>query len=164
MHKLLRREIVESKKNKRTTVGLRRFVVGLVDRVLREHYGENYSIRCFQTSLAAKAVHEAMGLKCKVWSGHVCVSRVTVIGGVPQLGWAGFWDQDHHAWAYNEYRELVDISIGQLHLHPASGLGADLPVPPIWWDQIEIWPPILTYMPQGLAAPQFEERDISIDP
>jgi hypothetical protein len=161
MHKFLQREVAESKKKKRTTMDLRRFAIGVVDQALGEHYGDNYSIRCFQGSQAIKAIHDSLGIKCKVWSGHVCLSRVTVVERHPHLGWAGFWDQDHHAWAINEYAELVDVSIAHLHLHPASGSKADLPIPPVWWDQIEIWPPTMVYMPEGLAVAQFdEEKDV----
>jgi hypothetical protein len=82
------------------------------------------------------------------------LAKATV--GMPyQVGWAGFWDQDHHVWVESQGNELVDLSISQLHLHPRSTT-TDEPIPPIWWSPANEWPPTMLYLPSGSVTPQLE--------
>ena len=149
MHKSLRREVESSKADRQTTQALRKFVLGIVDESLRDHYGENYSDRCFQSSMAIGETLEFLGICSKLWNGHVCMARVSIMNEEPEFGWAGFWDQDVHVWAFNEFGELIDLTISQLHQHSASSSRVDLPIPAIWWDDVDHWPTTMIYIPAG---------------
>jgi phage protein U len=155
MHESLRSEVDKSKVRRRTTWALRRFVLGAVDESLREHYGGNYSDRCFQSATAIREVLKFLEIGCKLWNGHVCMTRVTIVNEAPEFGWAGFWDRDDHVWAFNEFGELIDLAISHLHQHSASALRVDLPIPAIWWDDVTRWPSTMIYMPAGNPIAEF---------
>lgn len=95
--------------------------------------------------MAIQEVLRVVKIGCKVWNGHVCMDRVSIVDNQPEFGWAGFWDKDEHAWALNEFGELIDLTISQLHQHSASAARVDLPIPAIWWEDVTRWPPTMIY-------------------
>jgi hypothetical protein len=148
----LQEQVAESKANRETTPFLRRFVLRIVDQSLRDIFGDNYSIRCLQSSIAIQTLLSEFGIGSRVFSGAVCLSRATK-GDPFQLGWAGFWGDDRHAWVATDFVEFVDLTISQVHLHPASSHDTDEAIPAIWWHPADIWPPIIKYLPEGEAQP-----------
>jgi hypothetical protein len=160
MHNWLRREVNESRRDGRTTTAIRRFVLGIVDESLREHFGENYSDRCFQSSMAVKETLQRLEIESTLGNGHVCMSRVTILDeNSLEYGWAGFWDQHDHVWAFDEFGELIDLTISQLHLHSASAGRGDLAIPAIWWDDVNGWPSTMLYLPAGHPIAEFSPEE-----
>lgn len=151
-------QIEQSKRNRKSTLFLRRFVFRVVDAALREVYGDNYSIRCLQSSVAIQELLTSLGISSKVFLGAVCLSRVSKVDP-KDLSWAGFWGEDHHVWVATEWNEYVDLTIAQLHLHPVGDSKNDEPIPAIWWHPADRWPPIIRYIPTGLAALKLESND-----
>jgi hypothetical protein len=109
-------------------------------------------------------VLKKLGIESKLWTGAACFA-VAYKSGVGQTGWGGFWDRDHHVWLVTEFMELVDLTISELHLHPASSRRDAEPIPPLWWDDIAGWPKTIRYLPEGAVAPifQFETREETED-
>lgn len=147
----LQEQLQASRRDRKSSLFLRRFVFRVVDQILRDLYGENYSIRCLQSSIAIYELLASLGVRSHIFGGAVCLSRATV--GYPyELSWAGFWDKDHHAWVATEWHEFADLTIGQLHLHPVTKTN-DEPIPPIWWHPADVMPPIIKYLPAGIVEP-----------
>ncbi|WP_417377329.1 hypothetical protein [Gimesia maris] len=159
IHESLQKEIDKIKSQSQTTRSFRQFVLGVVDESLRDHYGVNYSVRCFQSSRAISEAHNFFGIDCKTWTGHVCFLQISLNENGPEFGWAGFWDQDHHLWAYNEFDELIDLTISQLHLHPASSSVNNLAIPAIWWEDMTRTPSTMIYLTDGIPVEEFPESD-----
>lgn len=158
MHKSFKTEVASSKTKRRTTHKLRRFVFDFVDKALRNEYGANYSIRCFQGSMAIQACLEFLGIKSAIWSGAVCMTKVTIADNQPKFGWSGFWGEDTHVWNFTEFSETVDLTISHLHLHPRSST-LDLPIPPIWWDDMSRVPGIMMYLSNAQPVQDFSSEE-----
>jgi hypothetical protein len=77
-----------------------------------------------------------------------------------ELGWHGFWGDDHHVWLVTEFGELVDLALSQLHLHPSSKRPDSLPIPAIWWRPLDHWPPIIRYLPHAPIAIQLKPSEM----
>lgn len=106
-------------------------------------------MKCLQTAAAAQTLLEISGIKSDLWMGAVCFAEAFEQPGV--VTWAGFWNHDHHVWLLTEFRELADLSIAQMHMHPNRNRDDGIPVLPIWWDDIEEWPSVIRYLPDGLV-------------
>lgn len=126
---------------------LRQLVFSVVDQVAREHYGEQYPLKCLQTAAAIQQVLSEIGIQSNLWCGAVCFAEV--FEDVPDIIWGGFWDQDHHIWVVTEFKEYVDLSISQLHRHPRSRRADGTPIPAVWWDDITQWPRAIRYLPDS---------------
>lgn len=140
----LTKQTERSLRERRTSPFLRRLAFQVVDAEAREHYGDTYPMRCFQCSAATGAVLREFGIGSRLLAGAVCVAQV---GERKPPRWAGFWDQDHHVWLMTDFGELVDLSVGVLHRHPAAGGPDDLPNLPLWWTDPGTWPPVIRYLP-----------------
>jgi hypothetical protein len=157
-NELLKSEVAASKRQGKTTRFLRQFVLRVADASMRQVYGDNYSIRCLQASIAIQTILEDIGIRSHLLYGALCVSKATR-GEHFDLGWAGFWDRDHHVWVAVEFFEFVDLTISQLHLHPAGPYDTDEPIPAIWWHPANTWPPIIKYLPDGVPDIQLSGED-----
>ena len=62
-----------------------------------------------------------------------------------------------------EYFEFADLTIKELHKHPASS-EKQLPVPALWWENVTEWPPIIRYIPEApidIQLPPDEMDDLA---
>ena len=133
-----------------------------MEKSLIEHYGDEYSMRCLQSSVVISRILNDLGIKSREFFGAVCVSQVFEDSN-RMSSWNGFWGDSHHVWTITEYNELVDLSIGAIHAHPKSKEHKQVPMPPLWWSNIEYWPYILRYLPEGpikLNLSESETKDI----
>lgn len=145
-----------SKKSQQTSQELRQYVLKVCHETLLRHYGENYSMRCFQSSIIIKDILNTIGIKSVIVLGATCVPRV--IGTSPyQLSWNGFWDKDHHIWLMTEFCEIVDLTISQLHLHPLNIHYKAHAIPPLWWYPGDEIPSMFKYLPDG-KTPALEDE------
>ena len=158
----IKKQIEISKRNKSTSPFLRRLILLVVDRSLKLHYGDSYSMKCLQSSVAIRSILDMYKIKSREYVGALCVSQAFERNDkLPN--WNGFWDKDHHVWLHTEYGELVDLTINALHLHPASKGSDQLPVPAVWWGDVEHWPKLLKYLPDAaikLELPEEEQKDL----
>lgn len=106
-------------------------------------------MRCFQCSAAIAMLLSDLGIRSGMVAGAFCIAEV--FENPRNLRWGGFWDHDHHVWAMTELGEIIDLSIGQLHLHPRSSRDDALPTPPIWWSNAGMMPPIFRYLPDTVV-------------
>ena len=160
----LQKQVQSSRRDKRTTPFLRRFVLSIVEEALQGHYGNESPEKCLQSSLAIQLVLYRLGINSKPCLGAACFAQA--YKNAPyRTGWAGFWGEDHHVWLMTEFRELVDLTISQLHRHPAFSRSDGEPVPPLWWDDLGSWPNTIRYVPDGLLSPdnKFETREADDD-
>lgn len=164
----LKNEIRKSKTNKRTTLELKKYLLTLTSNELINHYGENYSDRCLQASLGIKYLLACLGIKSHLVTGAACIPTASKLHH--DIGWQGFWDQDHHHWLVNDLGELVDLTIHQVNLHPRSANTQRYDPPPIWWNNCSNVPAIIKYLPQTtynfrqtftLEEPQENEKMIA---
>lgn len=151
----LKLQIKKSLAQKCTTPFLRRLTLGTTNLVATAHYGSSYATKCLQTSAAIQSVLHGFGIGSQLWMGATCFAEVFEQHGIGK--WAGFWDNDHHVWLVTEFGELVDLSVTQMHLHPRSQRSDVIPVPPIWWDQIDCWPPVIRYLPDAPISIGFDD-------
>lgn len=151
----LQKQVQKSRRDRHTSQFLRRLVFSIVDEALHEHYGKDYPQKCLQASVGIQLVLKKLGIESKLWTGAVCFAQAYK-NGLGQTGWAGFWDRDHHVWLMTEFMELVDLTISELHLHPAFSRRDAEPIPPLWWDDISAWPRTIRYLPEGAVAPVFQ--------
>lgn len=114
-----------------TTPIIRHLIATTVSRSARSVYGKAFSTKCTQSSAAVKHLLSRVGIKSQLIAGAVCYLRVEAKTGKSNM-WSGFWGQDHHAWVYTEFEELVDISISALNEHPSTTI-PELPPPALWW-------------------------------
>lgn len=141
----------------RTPPFLRRLAAGVVDRVALAHYGPAYSMKCLQTAHAVGEVLKRFGVESQLWMGAFCAAEVYEEPG--HQGWGGFWGQDHHVWLYTANRELVDLSVSQMHRHPKSQRRDGIAMPALWWDDASSWPPVIRYLPDRPGRIGFVEAD-----
>jgi len=160
----IQKQVQKSRRERRTTQFLRRFVFSVVDQALHEHYDKDYPEKCLQSSAAIQSVLSKLGIESKLWTGAACLAQAYKTAP-ERTGWGGFWGRDHHVWLVTEFMELVDLTISELHLHPASSRRDAEPIPPLWWDEIAEWPRTIRYLPEAPVAPvfQFEEREDTED-
>lgn len=67
--------------------------------------------------------------------------------------------QDHHIWLTTEYDELVDLSISHCHRHPRSRRTDGIPMPPLWWNDLGQWPPVIRYLPDAPVRIRLQGED-----
>jgi hypothetical protein len=150
------KEVLVSKRLLRTTNELRQFVLKICHDALTQHYGHNYSNRCFQSSIIIKDILDTLGINSVIVLGATCFPRV--IGEQPyQLSWNGFWGKDHHIWLMTEFYEIVDLTISQLHLHQLNINLKAHAIPPLWWYPGDEMPSMFKYLPSG-KAPMLEDE------
>jgi hypothetical protein len=159
----LANQVAKSRIERRTTDFLRNLAIFTVRNSLHRHYGDNYSIRCLQSSCAFEIVLSTFGLKSRLWKGAACFAEA--FANPPHtFSFGGFWDQDHHIWLFTEFGEIVDFTVSQLHLHPSAHSRSDtLQIPPIWWDDVTTWPCAVRYIPDGpikIALPADDMKDL----
>lgn len=149
--KFLQEHGAKSKARGSTTAFLKHFTFTVVDRALRRHFGDNYSIRCLQGSVGAQLVLAEAGIVSRLWMG--AASYALGFAGEPKpprvFRFGGFWGEDHHVWCTTEFYEFVDLTISQLHRHPRTSRRDTLPVPPLWWNVNPGMVPTVKYLPQG---------------
>lgn len=161
----LKLEIKNAKKYKRTSIELKKYFLTLTHNVLIKHYGENYSDKCLQSSLAIKYLLACSGIKSVLVLGAVCMPVSSRQFG--DFGWQGFWDQNHHHWIVNEYGEMIDLTIHQINRHPQSMNINRYDPPPVWWNNYGNQLSIIKYLPEttfrrsdeiNLIEPEEQER------
>ena len=145
----LSKAIKETKKRNSTSYYIKHGVLLSVDYALCLVYGKNYSMKCFQSSLAIQYLLELIGIHSQVHGGAACFGRA-LENECCTIGWSGFWGDETHAWVVTEFRELIDLTISQLHIHPKSQT-QDEAVPIIWYSPIDKFPVIIRYEPSGEA-------------
>lgn len=139
----------------RTPPFLRRLAAGVVDRVALAHYDAAYSMKCLQTAHAVGQVLKRFGVDSQLWMGAFCAAEVYEAPG--HQGWGGFWGDDHHVWLYTANSELVDLSVAQMHRHPASRRADGIAMPPLWWDDVAALPPVIRYLPDSPGRIEFPD-------
>ncbi|SFR37995.1 hypothetical protein SAMN04488073_0110 [Marinobacter gudaonensis] len=154
----IKKQIEKSKRERRTSDFLRRLIFFVVEKSLIEHYGDDYSMKCLQSSVVISKILNDLGIKSREFVGAVCVSQVFK-DSTRLPSWNGFWGEDHHAWTITEYGEVVDLTISALHAHPMSKEYNQVPMPPVWWGDTEHWPQILRYLPEGAVKLDLPEND-----
>jgi hypothetical protein len=154
---ILRAAVYDSNTERGSTRLVRQFTFRVVDRALRRVYGDDYSTLCLQSSAAIQKVLEGLKIRSKLIQGHACLGKATV-GEQFDIGWAGFWGEDHHVWVETQFDEYADLTISQLHLHPAKTT-RDEPIPPIWWHSARMWPPTIKYLPLAGVTPDLEGKE-----
>lgn len=152
-------EVAKTHAQKATTDILKKLILSSVDETAERHYGSHYATKCLQTSSAIKCILTDIGIRSKLWLGHLCCAEVCVKNGQNVVYWGGFCEEAHHVWLYTEFGELVDLSISQLHRHPANLQVGGLPIPAIWWGDVA-WPKILKYLPAGQIELGLSKEDI----
>lgn len=148
-------QVQKSRRAKQTTPFLRRLVATTVDQVARAHYGNAYSTKCVQASIAVQRLLRRLHIASQVWLGAVCAAEVFESPYV--AGWGGFWGDDHHAWTTTEFHELVDLTAAEMTQHPRSSRPDGIAMPPLWWNDISQWPPVLRYLPDSPVEPCFPD-------
>ncbi|WP_085340384.1 hypothetical protein [Aquidulcibacter paucihalophilus] len=144
----------QRKKSKRlslTSPFLRRLISSLVADALFEFYGGTVSMRCLQSSIAVKRLLDIYGIKSKNFIGDICLLEASEDGSL--CTWGGFWKDHYHVWTITEYGERVDLTVAELHNHPASSRSCWAKLPSIWWDNI-----------QESVAPLIYLEDAPVDP
>ncbi|MBL1141440.1 MAG: hypothetical protein HND53_05340 [Proteobacteria bacterium] len=157
----INKQIKKTFKIGQTTSFIKQFVFSVVDRALRERYGKDYSMKCLQSSYAIQSILSSMGIKSTLYTGGVCFAEVYKNEEI--MNWSGFWDKDHHVWLLTEFREIVDLTICELHLHPSTSRNDVIPIPPLWWNDLDTWPPVIRYLPEGeisIMLPEDEMEDL----
>lgn len=139
----IKKQIQKSHHTRCTSTFLRRLIFQTVDIVTRAYYGNNYCMKCSQTSAVLQMLLATFDIQSRLTFGAVCVPKILATGQFG--GWTGFWDKDHHVWLETEFGEVVDLSISQLHEHPKTSF-RELQTPAIWWNQRHGWPPIICYL------------------
>lgn len=160
----IQKQIEKSKREKKTSLFLRRLIFYVVDIALKKHYSETFSMKCLQSSVAIRILLEQNGIKSRELMGAVCVSQV-FNDESKSPSWNGFWGDDHHIFLATEYNEFVDLTMQYLHLHPLSKGNEQLPVPAVWWSDSDQWPMILKYLPEiaKVNIMLAEEDNIDLD-
>ncbi len=158
----IKKQLEKTKRERETFLFLRRLIFYVVDRALIQHYPDTFSMKCLQASVAIRILLDLNGIRSREFMGAVCVSQV--FEDESKLpSWNGFWGEDHHVFLVTENNELVDLTMRYLHLHPLSKGNGQLPVPAIWWNDIDRWPTILKYIPEGaveIMLPEDETLDL----
>lgn len=144
----IQKQVKKSKQEKKTSLFLRRLIFHVVDIALKKHYSETFSMKCLQSSVAIRILLEQNDISSRELMGAVCVSQV-FNDESKSPNWNGFWGDDYHVFLATEYSELVDLTMGYLHLHPMSKVNEQLPVPAVWWSDSDQWPTILKYLPEN---------------
>lgn len=155
----LKKQIEKAKEKRKTPKFLRRLIFLAVDRALKKHYSETYSMKCLQSSLALGMVLEKFDIRSRAIVGGVCVAQV-FDDNKRTPSWNGFWGEDHHVWSYSEFGEIADLTIRYLHLHPTFKAKAPLPMPALWWEDTINWPCIIKYLPQGSVKPILPDEEM----
>ena len=110
------------------------WLIKILKKSLCQTYGSNYSDRCLQASLCMQHLLNRLHIKSSIECGALCVG-MTYPDLPSRHEWEGFWDKNHHVWLRTEYKELIDVTISQLNIHPKSNRYDALEVPVVWWQQ-----------------------------
>jgi hypothetical protein len=147
----LQKQAQSSRRDKRTTPFLRRFVLSIVEEALLARYGNRSPEKCLQSSLAIQLVLDRLGISSDVCEGAACFAQA--YKNAPQeIRWVGFWGEDHHYWLMTEFRELVDLTVSRIYLHPGFSRSDGETIPPLWWNDLGSWPNTIRYIPAGLLS------------
>jgi len=155
----LKKQIIKTKKDKKTSIFLRRLIFFIVDKSLKKYYKDTFSMKCLQSSVAIRMLLEIYEIQSKEYMGAMCVSQVFHDDFQPP-NWDGFWDKEHHVFLSTENGELVDLTIHYLHLHPMSKENEQLQVPAVWWEDTGEYARILKYIPFGAINIQLSNEDM----
>lgn len=139
----LKSQITKSRNDDLTAPFLRHLIFQTVDTVAREHYPDDYSMKCAQVSGAIQHLLSHIGIRSTLIIGAACFAKVSPTKGFD--GWTGFWGNDHHMWIQTEFHEIVDLSISQLHEHPRT-VDKEVQIPAFWWDQRPGTAPLFKYL------------------
>lgn len=143
----LRAQATKSIANRRTSRFLRRLILSAVDTAARQHYADQYSMKCLQVSAAVQFLLKTIDIESTLWVGATCFAEVYEQDGI--AGWGGFWGIDHHVWLFSCFHELIDLSVSQMHHHPRHLRTDCIPIPAIWWNDPNQWPPVIRYLPDS---------------
>ncbi len=143
--KFLKLQASKSNSIKQTTPFLRRLVASTVDDSAVHFYGDEYAIKCLQTSWATSRLLTRLGIKAGVMLGTFCAAEL--YEDVSKFGWGGFWGDDHHLWTMTGFGEIVDLSVAHMTKHPRCTRTDGIPMPPIWWDDHAEVAPVFRYLP-----------------
>lgn len=157
----LKKQIIKSKRQRITAPFLQRLVFTTVDQVARDHYESDYPMKCLQTAAAVGMLLDNLGIKNRLLTGAACFAEAFEQSGV--VTWGGFWDRDHHVWLVTVFGELVDLSISQMHRHPKRNRADGIPVLPIWWDDRDVLPSMICYLPDGPVKIGFDDPEDTED-
>lgn len=138
------REIHRSRVNKKASNELKNFVLSCTHMFLVKHYGVNYSDRCLQSSLGINRILRHFGFNSILLEGGFCMPRTSFER--KELGWQGFWGEDHHYWILTEFKEIIDLSISLSAQHPAFKNNEPYSPPPIWWQEKRGVPDFMIYL------------------
>ena len=156
----LKKQINKSKREGKTSHFLKKLVFMVVDQALKDHYGNDRSMKCFQSSLVIQMVLEKIQIESTIIQGAVCVPKV--FENSKQFGWEGFWGDDYHIWLQTEFYEWVDLTIHYLPLHPSNQHNnALLAMPSIWWEDATKSPRIIKYMQELGTIHVLEESSLN---
>lgn len=150
-------ELAISREDNRVSIQLVLWIVSIMYRALNEVYGANYSDLCSQSSLCIKHILDRIGIGSGIYRGDVCF-RMAYKDDPSVQKWEGFWDPQYHVWVMTEFKELIDITISHLHLHPASSRDDALPIPIIWWQE-EGMPSWFLYIPRDPVEIELEQKE-----
>lgn len=132
-----------------------------VDRALTVRYGDNASLRCYQSSLGIQQLLRRYGIASDLIHGVVCMPERCDQEG-RRLCWGGYFGEDHHVWVRTARRELVDLSITRMHKRPIASARHSAPVPAFWWHE-QPMPSCIVYLSDGpIETREFsgaDERD-----
>jgi hypothetical protein len=154
-------QIKKSKSERRTSSFIRNFVFYIVDKALKEQYGENYSVRCLQSSAGIQRMLQKFDIESKLYTSSFCTIEILIEGDKTEWAWGGFWDKDHHVIAVSEYSDLIDLSISQLYQHPGSGIKNAIPIPALWWTPLNNWPMHIKYLPESPVAIELPPEEMN---
>ena len=161
INETIKRDIEESIGTKGTSDLLKRIVFTIVEKSLIKVYGINYSTKCLQSSIGIQMLLKDFGINSRILCGSVCFSSVR--GYNPyQVTWEGFWDKNYHIWIITDFFEIVDLTISQLNVHPATTSKYTHSIPPLWWSPADLFPPIFKYLPDGQANVGLIGEDLNL--
>jgi len=148
----LREEFSLSNEQNEITLNLKKAIFCIIHKALVKHYGDNYSVRCLQSTYGIMTIMDYFGVRSVLVEGAACFGLV--YGKNPyRITWGGFWNNDHHYWLVSQYGDIIDFTVSQLHLHPAEKYADQIPILPIWWSPIGVAPPIFRYLQKVFGKP-----------
>lgn len=144
----VQKELRRVKANKKCTEELRRYVLSVTTDALVRNFGSNYSDKCLQASLGIQFVLKQFGIASTLVEGALCIPTAALERS--NSIWQGFWNDHHHYWLVTEFGELVDLSINQINMHPATGTGDRADPPAFWFHDVSYLPAIFKYLPSNV--------------
>lgn len=137
---------------KHLPLNVKKLVFYIIQNALIKIYGKNYSDRCLQSSVGIIEILKYFNINTVLVEGSVCIALV--YGDNPyKINYGGFWDKDHHYWVVSQFNDIIDFTISQFHLHPATKFKNQIPILPIWWCPAGIVPNLFRYLPENYGQP-----------